>query len=66
MATAAQTCHVTLRFQYPAWDGQDGLHYEVLAIGKSDAVARVRRMAARDRRLGSGKGRASSKARRAV
>jgi hypothetical protein len=59
MATTTKTYDVTIRFQFPAWDETDGIPYEGIdASSKSDAIARVRRMAERDGHLPSvGKGR---------
>lgn len=49
---------VTVRFQYPAWDEVDGIEYTgVVARSKSEANAKVRKMAADDGHLGSLKGR---------
>lgn len=55
---------VTLRFQFPAHDEKNGIVYaEIVAGSKADAIWRARKMADRDGHLGSGKGRATFKAR---
>ena len=51
---------VTLRFQYPAHDEMQGLHYEVTAKSRAEANARARFQAMRDGHIpSSGQGRAT-------
>lgn len=52
-----KTYIVTIRFQYPAWDEVDGIEYAgILAASKSEAIAKVRKMARHDGHLGRVKG----------
>ncbi len=48
---------VTLRFQYPAWDEQDGILYIVDALSRAAAIRIARRQAERDGHTGGGRGR---------
>jgi|SRR5690606_35547359 len=55
---SAKDYTVTVRFQYPAWDEVDGIEYTgIVARSKSEANAKVRKLAADDGHLGSLKGR---------
>lgn len=45
---------VTIRYQHPAWNVQDGVTYEVNAVSKRDAISQVRRIAERDGNAGRG------------
>lgn len=56
---SAKAYTVTIRFQHPAWDEVDGIEYaDILAGSKSEAIAKVRKLAADDGHLGRAKGRA--------
>jgi hypothetical protein len=60
---------VTLRFQFPAWDEQDGIPYIIRAKTKADAIKWARMEAKRDGHIGfgcAGKGRATFKAEEAA
>lgn len=57
--TARKVYTITIRFQYPAWDEVDGIEYAGIVAGsKSEAIAKVRKMALHDGHLGRAKGRA--------
>lgn len=39
---------VALRFQFPAWDEQDGIPFRIVATTKAEAVLEARRQAQHD------------------
>ena len=47
---------VTLRFQHPAWDEKDGIHYDVSAGSKREANRKARKQAELDGHLGKNRG----------
>lgn len=57
-ATQRKTFDVTMRFQYPAWDEVEGVHYQgIIAATKREANDEARAMACSNDLLGWGKGR---------